>query len=154
MVMVAFSVPAAWREQGLPPYHHHDPKNDMCSAPLAPSGGFPEQRAPPNDYCDLFHKVSGSPTLFRCRICGKTVSNRWHHAAIHRPQSNHCPLCYQSFTRKDNMKAHIRIKHGTPLADVLSEARIDRGVAYLQGAFAHSQRVGVSDEVGAHIMFK
>lgn len=64
------------------------------------------------DYSSLFVQLSGTfPTLYRCVSCHKTVSNRWHHANIHRPQSHECPVCGQKFTRRDNMKAHCKIKH-------------------------------------------
>lgn len=64
------------------------------------------------DYSTLFVQLSGTfPTLYRCVSCNKTVSNRWHHANIHRPQSHECPVCGQKFTRRDNMKAHCKVKH-------------------------------------------
>lgn len=105
------SVPARWQEQGPQPSSYYQAE----SFPLV------ECRASStSDYCDMFNKVCDVPVLYACKICGKNVSNRWHHASIHRPQSNTCPMCQQSFTRKDNMKAHIRLKHGRPL--VLFEA--------------------------------
>lgn len=64
------------------------------------------------DYSALFVQLSGTfPTLYRCVSCHKTVSNRWHHANIHRPQKHECPVCHQVFTRRDNMKAHCKVKH-------------------------------------------
>uniref|UniRef100_A0A336N0X7 CSON004128 protein n=1 Tax=Culicoides sonorensis TaxID=179676 RepID=A0A336N0X7_CULSO len=64
------------------------------------------------DYSALFVQLIGTfPTLYRCVTCHKTVSNRWHHANIHRPQSHECPICGQKFTRRDNMKAHCKVKH-------------------------------------------
>lgn len=64
------------------------------------------------DYSALFVQLSGTfPTLYRCVSCHKTVSNRWHHANIHRPQKHECPDCHQIFTRRDNMKAHRKVKH-------------------------------------------
>lgn len=93
---------------------------------------YQESRSAPIDYCDIFDRASDVPLLYHCKVCGKTVSNRWHHAAIHRPQINRCPLCQQTFTRKDNMKVHIRIKHGPLVAEVLSDSQIiTRGVEYV-----------------------
>lgn len=52
------------------------------------------------DYSALFVQLAGTfPTLYRCVSCHKTVSNRWHHANIHRPQKHECPVCRQIFTR-------------------------------------------------------
>ncbi|XP_019872954.1 sex determination protein fruitless isoform X3 [Aethina tumida] len=59
---------------------------------------------------DLFDKITN--TLFGCRICGKRVTNKWHHSTTHRRQVNRCPCCHQNFTRKDNLKVHIKLKHG------------------------------------------
>ncbi|KAI4457391.1 btb domain transcription factor [Holotrichia oblita] len=61
------------------------------------------------DYCEIFTKISEDPALYKCNVCEKTVTNRWHHASIHRPQYNKCPKCHQLFTRKDNMKAHMSV---------------------------------------------
>ncbi|EEZ99219.2 fruitless [Tribolium castaneum] len=104
------TIDAAWQEQGQA-YHPSSfyPQESQIPTMVV------ETRAPASDYCEMFDKISDSPSLYTCKICGKTVSNRWHHSSIHRPQSNRCPLCQQSFTRKDNMKAHIRLKHGRPL---------------------------------------
>lgn len=124
---MAFSVPAAWREQEQPSYHQPKLEPSFATTPYH----IQETRAAPLDYCDIFDKVSDTPLQYLCKICGKRVSNRWHHAAIHRPQTNRCPLCQQTFTRKDNMKAHIRMKHGALVADVLGDSRVDKGVAYL-----------------------
>lgn len=136
---LALSVPAVWREQGHShqpsSYHHHQQRH---STKIVHSHGtaasfLNDYRSTPTskDYCDLFDRISEAPSLYTCRICGKTVSNRWHHAAIHRPQSNLCPLCRQSFTRRDNMKAHIRLKHGAIVAEVLGDTRFDRDIKYM-----------------------
>lgn len=131
---LALSVPAGWREQGLQPSHHHPKINvAMNSLPLPPATSYQNQeyRNTSRDYCDLYDKISEGPTLYSCKICGKTVSNRWHHAAIHRPQTNLCPLCQQTFTRRDNMKAHIRLKHGALVTDVLGDPKVERDVSFM-----------------------
>ncbi|XP_069699859.1 protein abrupt-like isoform X7 [Periplaneta americana] len=63
-------------------------------------------------YENMYYKVPENPNLYACRVCGKTVSNRWHHTRSHKPQNLKCPLCQQVFTRKDNMKTHLKWKHG------------------------------------------
>lgn len=117
--MGPLSVPATWQEQG----QSYQSSSFYYQESKIPT--IVESRAPASDYCEMFDKISDLPNLYTCKICGKTVSNRWHHSSIHRPQSNRCPLCQQSFTRKDNMKAHIRLKHGRPLVlfEMLGENR-------------------------------
>jgi len=64
-------------------------------------------------YENMYYRVPDNPTLYNCKVCGKTVSNRWHHTRSHKPQNLKCPLCQQVFTRKDNMKTHLKWKHGS-----------------------------------------
>ncbi|XP_023722787.1 sex determination protein fruitless isoform X5 [Cryptotermes secundus] len=63
-------------------------------------------------YESMYYKVPDIPALYNCKVCGKTVSNRWHHTRSHKPQNLKCPLCQQVFTRRDNMKTHLKWKHG------------------------------------------
>lgn len=101
------SVPANWREQRAAP----SPSPRSARARLSS-----HQEAIPQtsvtDYYGMFTRIADSSSLYSCNVCGKTVSNRWHHSVIHRPQVNCCPLCHQTFTRRDNMKVHIKVKHG------------------------------------------
>ncbi|CAH1373508.1 unnamed protein product [Tenebrio molitor] len=132
MVMMGpLSVPATWQEQGqaYQPSSFYQPEQPTIESKVP---AIVESRAPASDYCEMFDKISESPSLYTCKICGKTVSNRWHHSSIHRPQSNRCPLCQQSFTRKDNMKAHIRLKHGRPLVlfEMLGDTRSENKDMY------------------------
>lgn len=60
-------------------------------------------------YDVLFVKMS--PVAFKCRLCGKTVSNKWHHAHSHWSATVACPYCPHVYTRKDNLKYHIKAKH-------------------------------------------
>lgn len=69
-------------------------------------GGFSNQR---DEYDALFERVSSFH--YTCRLCGKTVTNRWHHRRSHIPQNLKCPYCSQIFTRKDNLKSHMKVKH-------------------------------------------
>lgn len=64
-------------------------------------------------YESMYYRVPDNPALYNCKVCGKTVSNRWHHTRSHKPQNLKCPLCQQVFTRKDNMKTHLKWKHGS-----------------------------------------
>lgn len=111
--------------------HHINPGGSMISGPYGGHGGLihdflsngqstnssgnsgsSSRRDHNIDYSALFVQLAGTfPTLYRCVSCHKTVSNRWHHANIHRPQKHECPVCHQVFTRRDNMKAHCKVKH-------------------------------------------
>lgn len=103
------------------PHHHHLASlssSDLDAAINGQSNGSSSSSSANSrrdhniDYSSLFIQLTGTfPTLYRCVSCHKTVSNRWHHANIHRPQSHECPVCGQKFTRRDNMKAHCKVKH-------------------------------------------
>lgn len=95
----------------IPPLASTSPSTSTVSASEAAAAAA-NRRDHNIDYSTLFVQLSGTlPTLYRCVNCNKIVSNRWHHANIHRPQSHVCPVCGQKFTRRDNMKAHCKIKH-------------------------------------------
>ncbi|GJQ69514.1 hypothetical protein Trydic_g6614 [Trypoxylus dichotomus] len=139
--MVVMSVPAKWMEQDdqqPSPYHfydhhHRQPHTSTQRAIIIKQEYQPQKQhyfhssskeldvtfqgennhsLSTKDYCEIFTKISDNPALYKCKLCEKTVTNRWHHASIHKPQYNKCPECHQLFTRKDNMKAHMRLKHG------------------------------------------
>nr|BBF88130.1 fruitless A1 isoform [Gryllus bimaculatus] len=62
-------------------------------------------------YDFMFYQTPSSPRSYTCRICCKTVTNRWRHMRFHQPENLKCPFCSQIFTRKDNMKVHMKMKH-------------------------------------------
>ncbi|PNF17896.1 hypothetical protein B7P43_G02212, partial [Cryptotermes secundus] len=49
--------------------------------------------------------------LFHCVLCGKTVSNRWHHFSAHFPGEHRCLHCTAVYARVDKLKAHLRNVH-------------------------------------------
>ncbi|XP_059475204.1 sex determination protein fruitless-like isoform X6 [Neocloeon triangulifer] len=60
-------------------------------------------------YHSLFE--DGPGPQFRCRMCGKQVTNKWHHFHRHQAVRSVCPICRASYSRRDTLKAHIRAKH-------------------------------------------
>ncbi|KAG7211326.1 hypothetical protein KM043_010622 [Ampulex compressa] len=62
-------------------------------------------------YHEMFSVSLGSPALWRCRACGKQVTNRWHHFHIHTAQRSLCPYCPATYSRIDTLRSHIRTKH-------------------------------------------
>ncbi|XP_059475201.1 sex determination protein fruitless-like isoform X3 [Neocloeon triangulifer] len=47
----------------------------------------------------------------QCRLCYKVISNLKNHYLSHNPGNYPCPFCFRRFSRKDNAKQHIRLKH-------------------------------------------
>ncbi|XP_011496309.1 PREDICTED: broad-complex core protein isoforms 1/2/3/4/5 isoform X1 [Ceratosolen solmsi marchali] len=47
-----------------------------------------------------------------CRLCGKSVANIKKHMKSHFPDKYQCHICMISLTRSDNLKRHIKLKHG------------------------------------------
>ncbi|XP_011496369.1 PREDICTED: sex determination protein fruitless isoform X3 [Ceratosolen solmsi marchali] len=62
-------------------------------------------------YHEMFAVSLGSPALWRCRACGKQVTNRWHHFHIHTAQRSLCPYCPATYSRIDTLRSHMRSKH-------------------------------------------
>lgn len=47
-------------------------------------------------------------TLYKCIICAKVVTNKWHHTQYHYPQQFQCNNCDHIVTRKDHLKKHLK----------------------------------------------
>jgi hypothetical protein len=65
----------------------------------------------PISYQEMFEPSISNPVLWKCRSCGKQVSNRWHHYHSHTSQRSLCPYCTASYSRIDTLRNHIRGKH-------------------------------------------
>ncbi|XP_034943026.1 modifier of mdg4 isoform X5 [Chelonus insularis] len=91
---------------GMETSEHHNPPEildgldgPMSTVPL----GLP--------YHEMFVTIQDNPPLWRCRACGKQVTNRWHHAHIHIAQRSLCPYCPATYSRIDTLRSHVRTKH-------------------------------------------
>ncbi|KAK3911445.1 Sex determination protein fruitless [Frankliniella fusca] len=68
-----------------------------------------------SSYKEMFERVPPQTVQdrekWRCRQCGKEVSNPWHHSHTHRQERFYCPQCGNSYNRIDSLKAHYRSAH-------------------------------------------
>lgn len=72
--------------------------------------------APPQySYHSMFVAATESAALWRCKSCGKEVSNRWHHFHSHTAQRSLCPYCPATYSRIDTLRSHLRLKHAALL---------------------------------------
>uniref|UniRef100_A0A0C9R3E5 Fru_4 protein n=1 Tax=Fopius arisanus TaxID=64838 RepID=A0A0C9R3E5_9HYME len=62
-------------------------------------------------YNEMFLQSIARPTVWRCRACGKHVTNRWHHFQVHTGQRFPCPYCTANYSRIDTVRGHVRTKH-------------------------------------------
>nr|CAD7568908.1 unnamed protein product [Timema californicum] len=50
-------------------------------------------------YEDNFQANPFTPGLYTCILCGKCVSNRWHHISAHYPGTHRCTYCTAVYTQ-------------------------------------------------------
>ncbi|XP_043289005.1 broad-complex core protein isoforms 1/2/3/4/5 isoform X15 [Venturia canescens] len=63
---------------------------------------------------DSMNKLDQHLGTESCRLCGKSVANIKKHMKSHFPDKYQCHICMISLTRSDNLKRHIKLKHGIP----------------------------------------
>lgn len=66
-------------------------------------------------YHNMFTPSRDPGTMWRCRSCGKEVTNRWHHYHSHTAQRSMCPYCPATYSRIDTLRSHLRTKHADRL---------------------------------------
>lgn len=66
-------------------------------------------------YHNMFTPSREPGTMWRCRSCGKEVTNRWHHYHSHTAQRSMCPYCPATYSRIDTLRSHLRAKHSDQL---------------------------------------
>ncbi|XP_058982679.1 sex determination protein fruitless isoform X5 [Musca domestica] len=66
-------------------------------------------------YHNMFTPSRDPGTMWRCRSCGKEVTNRWHHFHSHTAQRSNCPYCPATYSRIDTLRSHLRVKHSDRL---------------------------------------
>ncbi|XP_065077110.1 sex determination protein fruitless-like isoform X8 [Ochlerotatus camptorhynchus] len=93
----------------------------LVTSPDGPAGGGElshHPHYPPHhqmSYHNMFTPSREPGTAWRCRSCGKEVTNRWHHFHSHTPQRSVCPYCPASYSRIDTLRSHLRSKHADRL---------------------------------------
>ncbi|XP_045514419.1 sex determination protein fruitless-like isoform X3 [Pieris brassicae] len=92
-------------EQIIPP--HPDQTDTIDERPQVPAAQY--------SYHSMFVAATESTALWRCKSCGKEVSNRWHHFHSHTAQRSLCPYCPATYSRIDTLRSHLRLKHAALL---------------------------------------
>ncbi|KAI4497673.1 hypothetical protein M0802_007213 [Mischocyttarus mexicanus] len=52
-------------------------------------------------------------SMGKCKVCGKSVANVKKHMKSHNPDKHQCNICRIFLTRSDNLKRHMKLKHGS-----------------------------------------
>lgn len=108
------TIPSALRLNVLPhedsmKYSHRESPND-----LGYDRGQPHKLQNHHgtmSYHNMFTPSQEPGTLWRCRSCGKEVTNRWHHFHSHTAQRSMCPYCPATYSRIDTLRSHLKQKH-------------------------------------------
>ncbi|XP_050090330.1 sex determination protein fruitless-like [Anopheles aquasalis] len=105
-------------------YEHHLSRHTSSVLPSSLVSSPDGSELPHHTHYQLHHQMSyhnmftpsrEPGTAWRCRSCGKEVTNRWHHFHSHTPQRSLCPYCPASYSRIDTLRSHLRIKHADRL---------------------------------------
>jgi DNA-directed RNA polymerase subunit RPC12/RpoP len=87
-------------------FQHRNPRENNCDR-TGLKGPIQNQMT----YHNMFTPSQEPGTLWRCRSCGKEVTNRWHHFHSHTAQRSMCPYCPATYSRIDTLRSHLKQKH-------------------------------------------
>lgn len=95
----------SYERQHIPrsPTSEYESRRNSLKNPLQPH--------PQMSYHNMFTPSTEPGTLWRCRSCGKEVTNRWHHFHSHTAQRSLCPYCPATYSRIDTLRSHLKQKH-------------------------------------------
>ncbi|XP_034489010.1 sex determination protein fruitless isoform X4 [Drosophila innubila] len=99
---------------GTPPASLHGYNQAQASAlggSSTPTTGSGHNSHHTMSYHNMFTPSRDPGTMWRCRSCGKEVTNRWHHFHSHTAQRSMCPYCPATYSRIDTLRSHLRVKH-------------------------------------------
>ncbi|XP_011303127.1 sex determination protein fruitless isoform X5 [Fopius arisanus] len=100
---------------GMEPSEHHNPPETVDGL----DGTTATKIDKDIDY-ENQNKLDGQLGAGGCRLCGKTVANIKKHMKSHFPDKYQCQICMISLTRSDNLKRHIKLKHGIREGSMIS----------------------------------
>ncbi|XP_046429571.1 transcription factor GAGA isoform X5 [Neodiprion fabricii] len=92
---------------GTEPSEHHNPHEILDGLDGSTGTSKKEKDVKYDNY-----KIDTHLGLECCKMCGKTVANVKKHMKSHNPDKYQCRICLISLTRSDNLKRHIKLKHG------------------------------------------
>ncbi|XP_041447606.1 sex determination protein fruitless isoform X3 [Drosophila obscura] len=102
---------------GTPPAHGYNAAQAAAAAlggastPTGAGGAGGHNSHHTMSYHNMFTPSRDPGTMWRCRSCGKEVTNRWHHFHSHTAQRSMCPYCPATYSRIDTLRSHLRVKH-------------------------------------------
>ncbi|KAI8130548.1 Sex determination protein fruitless [Lucilia cuprina] len=96
---------------------HHQSLNQLhtIGSTTGSMGGSAHNLHHQMSYHNMFTPSRDPGTMWRCRSCGKEVTNRWHHFHSHTAQRSNCPYCPATYSRIDTLRSHLRVKHSDRL---------------------------------------
>ncbi|XP_011695815.1 PREDICTED: zinc finger protein 131 isoform X7 [Wasmannia auropunctata] len=95
--------------QGIESSEHHNPPEMLDGLDGRTRTCKKEKDISKNSHNKLEHSQIGMEC---CKLCGKSVTNMKKHMKSHNPDKHECSICNISLTRSDNLKRHIKLKHG------------------------------------------
>ncbi|XP_033215892.1 broad-complex core protein isoforms 1/2/3/4/5 isoform X2 [Belonocnema kinseyi] len=103
--------------QGIESSEHHNPP-EMLDGLDGTAGTNKKEKDISNDSHNKLETSQLSSES--CKLCGKSVANIKKHMKSHFPDKYQCHICMISLTRSDNLKRHIKLKHGIREGSLMS----------------------------------
>ncbi|XP_070513363.1 GDNF-inducible zinc finger protein 1-like isoform X5 [Cardiocondyla obscurior] len=103
--------------QGIESSEHHNPPEMLDGLDGTTRTCKKEKDISKDNHNKLDHSQIGMEC---CKLCGKSVANIKKHMKSHNPDKHVCQICMISLTRSDNLKRHIKLKHGIREGSLIS----------------------------------
>ncbi|XP_051171287.1 protein tramtrack, beta isoform-like isoform X6 [Leptopilina boulardi] len=102
---------------GMESSEHHNPP-EMLDGLDGTAGTYKKEKDINKDSQNKLETAQLSSEC--CKLCGKSVANIKKHMKSHFPDKYQCHICMISLTRSDNLKRHIKLKHGIREGSLMS----------------------------------